>query len=201
MEDGDRGMNVREQIDRYIDDQPPVKREELRDLHRRMLAISPDAELWFLDGRNDDGKVVSNPNIGYGSETLSYATGTSRAFYKIGLSANRSGFSVYVMGLKDKTYLSQTYGSRPTPWPATAFWSPTTSANSRASKVSGLKTGCVSPARRCTAGRGSCLRRPGRSRPGSGRGFPGDEVGLHAAAWARACGRRRRSALRWRRRP
>jgi hypothetical protein len=112
MKDGDRGMNVREQIDRYIDDQPPVKREELRDLHRRMLAILPDAKLWFLNGRNDDGKVVSNPNIGYGSETLSYATGTSRAFYKIGLSANRSGFSVYVMGLKDKTYLSQTYGPR-----------------------------------------------------------------------------------------
>jgi hypothetical protein len=105
-------MSVREQIDRYIDDQSPVKREELRELHRRILALSPGAELWFLDGRNDDGKVVSNPNIGYGSETLSYAAGKSRAFYKIGLSANTSGLSVYVMGLKDKTYLSTTYGSR-----------------------------------------------------------------------------------------
>lgn len=105
-------MNVREQIDRYIDDQSPVKREALRDLHRRILAISPAAKLWFLDGRNDDGKVVSNPNIGYGAETLSYATGESRAFYKIGLSANTSGLSVYVMGLKDKTYLSEAYGSR-----------------------------------------------------------------------------------------
>ena len=84
----------------------------MRDLHRRILEISPDAKLWFLDGRNDDGKVVSNPNIGYGSETLSYATGDTRAFYKIGLSANTSGISVYVMGLKDKHYLSETYGSR-----------------------------------------------------------------------------------------
>ena len=105
-------MGVLEQIDGYIDGQSPAKSEELRDLHRRILEISPDARLWFLDGRNDDGKVVSNPNIGYGSETLSYATGESRAFYKIGLSANTAGISVYVMGLKDKTYLSEAYGSR-----------------------------------------------------------------------------------------
>jgi hypothetical protein len=105
-------MDVRERIDRYIDDQPPAKREELRDLHQRILAISPEARLWFLDGRNDDGKVVSNPNIGYGAETLGYADGGTRAFYKVGLSANTSGLSVYVMGLEDKTYLAETYGSR-----------------------------------------------------------------------------------------
>jgi len=105
-------MDVREQVDRYIDGQPPAKREELRDLHRRILELSPDAELWFLDGRNADGKVVSNPNIGYGSQTLGYANGESRPFYKIGLSANTSGLSLYVMGLEDKTYLSRTYGAR-----------------------------------------------------------------------------------------
>ncbi len=105
-------MNVHEQIDRYIGDQSPAKGDELRDLHRRILAISPGATLWFMDGRNDDGKVVSNPNIGYGSETLRYADGSSKAWYKIGLSANTSGISVYVMGLKDKTHLSETYGSR-----------------------------------------------------------------------------------------
>ena len=105
-------MSVDEQIDRYIGDQSPAKSAELRDLHRRILKISPDAKLWFLDGRNDDGKVVSNPNIGYGSATLSYASGETRAFYKIGLSANTSGISVYVMGLKDKHYLSETYGPR-----------------------------------------------------------------------------------------
>ena len=105
-------MNVHDQIDGYIADQSPAKSEELRDLHRRILEISPDATLWFLEGRNDDGKVVSNPNIGYGSETLNYASGDSRAFYKLGLSANTHGISVYVMGLKDKTYLSETYGSR-----------------------------------------------------------------------------------------
>ena len=93
-------------------DQSPAKSEELRDLHRRILGISPGVKLRFLDGRNDDSKVVSNPNIGYGSETISYADGGSREFYKIGLSANTSGISLYVMGLEDKTYLSKTYGSR-----------------------------------------------------------------------------------------
>lgn len=105
-------MDVRAQIDSYIDGQAPAKSAELRDLHRRILAISPDAQLWFLDGRNDDGKVVSNPNIGYGSATLRYTGGETRAFYKVGLSANTSGLSVYVMGLEDKTYLSRTYGAR-----------------------------------------------------------------------------------------
>lgn len=105
-------MDVREQIDRYISGLAPAKSAELRDLHRRILEISPDVRLWFLDGRDDDGKVVSNPNIGYGSETLTYADGGSRAFYRIGLSANTSGLSVYIMGLKDKTYLAGTYGSR-----------------------------------------------------------------------------------------
>jgi len=105
-------MSVHDQIDRFLADLAPAKREELRDLHRRILEISPAAKLWFLDGRNEDGKVVSNPSIGYGSETISYANGDSREFYKIGLSANGAGISVYVMGLKDKRYLAETYGSR-----------------------------------------------------------------------------------------
>jgi hypothetical protein len=105
-------MSVNGQIDRYMAEQPPAKGEELRDLHRRILAISPGARLWFLDGRNEEGKVVSNPNIGYGSETLSYANGDAREFYKIGLSANTAGISVYVMGLEDRSYLSRTYGAR-----------------------------------------------------------------------------------------
>src|SRR6201991_801592 len=92
-------MSVREQIDRYIGDQSPAKCEELRDLHGRILAISPGARLWFLDGRNDDGKVVANPNIGYGAQAIRYADGTSKDFYKIGLSANTAGISLYVMGL------------------------------------------------------------------------------------------------------
>ncbi|HEV2531469.1 DUF1801 domain-containing protein [Phenylobacterium sp.] len=105
-------MNVQEQIDRYISEQVPAKREDMQELHRRIRKTSPSCELWFLDGRNEDGKIVSNPNIGYGSQTIAYADGETRDFYRIGLSANTTGFSVYVMGLEDKTYLSETYGDR-----------------------------------------------------------------------------------------
>lgn len=105
-------MSVAAQIDRYIDGQSSAKSQDLRTLHRRIQEISPDARLWYLDGRNDAGKVVSNPNIGYGSQTISYANGDAREFYRVGLSGNTSGISVYVMGLDDKTYLARTYGPR-----------------------------------------------------------------------------------------
>jgi hypothetical protein len=71
----------------------------------------PECKLWFNDGTNEDGKVVANPNIGYGVYTITYTDGSSREFYRIGLSANSTGISVYVLGLDDKTYLTRTYGA------------------------------------------------------------------------------------------
>jgi len=105
-------MSVREQIKNYIAGQPEQKRNDLQDLHQRILKILPSAKLWFLDGKDSEGKTVSNPNIGYGAYTIRYADGTSREFYQIGLSANTTGISVYVMGLKDKSYLAETYGKK-----------------------------------------------------------------------------------------
>ncbi len=103
-------MNAQEQIKEYIASQPEPKRSDLQVLHDRILQISPACKLWFLDGKNSDGKVVSNPDIGYGSRDHKYADGTIREFYQIGLSANKTGISVYILGLEDKTYLSVTYG-------------------------------------------------------------------------------------------
>jgi len=74
--------------------------------------VLPKCKLWFLDGKDDKGKIVANPNIGYGLQTIKYADGTSREFYQIGLSANTTGISVYIMGLEDKKYLPQTYGEK-----------------------------------------------------------------------------------------
>ena len=70
----------------------------------------PDCKLWFLDGKDERGQTVSNPNIGYGSQTIKYADGKTREFYQIGISANTTGISVYIMGIKDKKYLAETYG-------------------------------------------------------------------------------------------
>ena len=105
-------MNVQEQIKAYLDGLPDQKRSEIEALHQRILLISPASRLWFLDGRNDEGKIVSNPNIGYGLQAIEYADGTARDFYRVGLSANTTGISVYVMGIKDKHFLSETYGKR-----------------------------------------------------------------------------------------
>src|ERR1700739_2205078 len=105
-------MNLLEQIDTYIAAQPGAKREELQALHARILGISPGCKLWFLDGRNSEGKIVSNPNIGYGEQTLTYAKGDTREFYRVGVSANTTGISVYIIGLDDKKFLSETYGKR-----------------------------------------------------------------------------------------
>ena len=49
-------------------------------------------------------------DIGYGCQTMRYADERTREFYQIGLSANTTGISVYIMGLDDKTYLAATYG-------------------------------------------------------------------------------------------
>jgi hypothetical protein len=52
---------------------------------------------------------VSNPTIGYGFHTIKYANGKSREFFQIGVSGNKTGISVYILGLKDKKYLAKTY--------------------------------------------------------------------------------------------
>ena len=104
-------MDTPGRVEAYIASQPEAKQTDLRQLHPRMLAEFPDCRLWFDDGTNEDGKVVSNPNIGYGVDTIAYAAGSSQEFYRIGLSANTTGISVYVLGLDDKTYLARTHGA------------------------------------------------------------------------------------------
>lgn len=103
-------MNVQEQIDNYITSQPEPKRSDMQALHGIIMEIMPSCKLWFLDGKNSENKTVSNPNIGYGSRIITYAGGKTKEFYQIGMSANTSGISVYILGIEDKTYLSRTYG-------------------------------------------------------------------------------------------
>lgn len=105
-------MSIQNQIQDYINSQSEAKTNDMQELHATILNLMPESKLWFLDGRNEEGKIVSNPNIGYGSYTIQYADGTTREFYQIGLSANTTGISVYIMGIDDKKYLLQTYGEK-----------------------------------------------------------------------------------------
>jgi len=105
-------MNVQEQIEKYITSQPEPKCSDMQALHRIILEVMPACKLWFLDGKNSENRTVSNPNIGYGLQTIKTADGKNREFYQIGLSANTTGISVYILGIKDKTYLAHTYGNK-----------------------------------------------------------------------------------------
>jgi len=105
-------MNVQELIKKYINSQPEPKRSDMQALHGFILQSLPGSKLWFLDGKNSENKTVSNPNIGYGFYTIKYADGTTREFYQVGLSANTTGISIYILGIKDKTYLARTFGKK-----------------------------------------------------------------------------------------
>lgn len=99
-------------IDDHLAALPEPKRSDLLALHDIVRGLMPGCKLWFLDGKDENGRIVSNPNIGYGSQTIIYADGKTREFYQIGTSANSTGISVYIMGLKDKKYLAENYGGR-----------------------------------------------------------------------------------------
>ncbi|MGA9796315.1 MAG: DUF1801 domain-containing protein [Rhizomicrobium sp.] len=105
-------MSVKADIETYIAGQPAQKRDDMQALHRVILKTMPRRKLWFLDGKNSEGKTVSNPSIGYGLHTMEYANGKTREFYQIGLSANTAGISVYVLGIEDKKYLAKAYGKK-----------------------------------------------------------------------------------------
>lgn len=105
-------MNIREQIRSYIASLPESKQAEMEQLQQFIGKAMPRAKLWFEDGKDEKGKVVTNPNIGYGSYTIEYANGKTREFFQVGLSANTSGISVYIMGLEDKNWLPENYGTK-----------------------------------------------------------------------------------------
>lgn len=103
-------MNIQEEIEKYITSQSEPKRSEVETLNQLILQVSPNCRQWFLDGKDEKGKVVSNPQIGYGLQTIKYADGKTKEFYQIGISTNTTGISVYIIGIEDKKYLPEKYG-------------------------------------------------------------------------------------------
>lgn len=103
-------MAIKGQINNYIKSQTELKQNEMRELHHLIMQVMPECKLWFFDGKDDKGKIVSNPNIGYGLLNKKNADGKTREFYQFGLSANTTGISIYIIGIANKTYLPNTYG-------------------------------------------------------------------------------------------
>ena len=81
-------MNIEDQIISYIESQSEIKKADMFTLHKLIMDTLPNCKLWFLDGKNEENKIVSNPNIGYGNYTIKYADGKTKQFYQVGISAN-----------------------------------------------------------------------------------------------------------------
>ena len=99
-------------IHSYLSTLPESKKSEMEELHSRILTLFPGCKLWFMDGKNNENKIVTNPNIGYGEYTITYADGKTRPFYKIGISSTSKGISIYLMGIENKNFLKESVGSR-----------------------------------------------------------------------------------------
>ena len=104
-------MKAAEEINQYFNTLIEPKLSEMKKLHQTILPLIHDGKLSFEEGVDKDNKTIHNPTIGYGYHLINYANGTTKAFFQIGLSANATGISIYLMGIKDKTFLSKTYGA------------------------------------------------------------------------------------------
>ncbi|HRI79044.1 MAG TPA: DUF1801 domain-containing protein [Cyclobacteriaceae bacterium] len=105
-------MTIQSQINNYISSLPEPKRSEMETLHKLTIKALPKGKQWFSDGRDSENKIIANPTIGHGILTMKYADGSTKEVFQVGLSANTTGISVYIMGLKDKIYLPKTFGKK-----------------------------------------------------------------------------------------
>lgn len=103
-------MNAEKQIKEYITSLPQQKQTEIQELHKCIVKALPKCKLWFYDGKDDKGKVVANPTIGYGFQTIKYSNGTTRDFFQVGMGSSSTGIFVHILPVKDKTFLAKTYG-------------------------------------------------------------------------------------------
>lgn len=99
-------------ITAHIASLPESKSGELLVLYQRISALFKNDQLWFDDGKNSAGKVVTNPTIGFGNLQLETVKGKTKDVFQVGLSAHSTGISVYIIGLKDKTLLNQFIGNK-----------------------------------------------------------------------------------------
>ncbi len=105
-------MKIEEQIDHHLNALPKEKGDELRLLFDIIRNEIPKAQLHFFDGKNAEGKVVANPTIGFGNCRLHYADGRHQDTFRLGISANSTGLSIHILGLKDKIFLTEFLGTR-----------------------------------------------------------------------------------------
>jgi hypothetical protein len=102
-------LDVQSQIQSHFENLENAKSFELQQLHKLIVKINPTCKLCFDNGINEEGKVVTNPTIGYGLQTLHYAKSETKEFFQIGICATTTGISIYIIGIKDKNILKETF--------------------------------------------------------------------------------------------
>jgi hypothetical protein len=100
------------QIQDHFEQLASGKRQELIALYNLVSEELPIATQSFFDGRNEEGKVVTHPTIGFGETMLHYANGKKREIFRIGICATASGLSIHILGITDKTFLKNFLGDR-----------------------------------------------------------------------------------------
>lgn len=105
-------MAVTQTIQSYFLSLPSNKSEGIIQLFKLIKETLPQTELHFFDGKNEHGKVVTNPTIGFGNCRLIYTDGKYQDTFRIGICATSTGLSIYILGLKDKNFLRTFLGNR-----------------------------------------------------------------------------------------
>ncbi|MFM7006478.1 MAG: DUF1801 domain-containing protein [Flavobacteriales bacterium] len=67
----------------------------------------PNLEQSFHDGKNEQGKQVTNPTYGFGSFEQTYANGEKKIHFRIGVAETKNGFSIYLLGIRGKLDLPE----------------------------------------------------------------------------------------------
>jgi hypothetical protein len=105
-------MTTAEKISHHLATLSLEKSAELSRLYQLILDEMKGEDLLFFDGKNEQGKVVANPTIGFGQCRLTYADGSFQDTFRLGISANSTGLSIHILGLKDKKFLVDFLGTR-----------------------------------------------------------------------------------------
>ena len=80
---------------------PDTKQHELHEFIRMVAQVASEEKATFFDGKDNEGKVVTNTTLGFGSYLHHFSDGRVEPMYRIGISPNATGFSIYVLGLKN----------------------------------------------------------------------------------------------------
>lgn len=105
-------MFTEEKITQHLTTLAPEKSEALSRLYQLIHLETSSSDLQFFDGKNEEGKVVTNPTIGFGKSRIHYANGRFQDTFRIGICATSTGLSIYILGLEDKKFLQDFLGDR-----------------------------------------------------------------------------------------